>query len=97
MVTNLKNFGYSEMLIEKLVDVFIVSVADPDLQIRGGGGGGGYPDPEIKGGCSLLASVWSKNKGGWPPQGPPLDLPLCIALEPYIMQLWCKKQRGQAP
>ena len=29
------------------------SVADPDLQIRGGGGGGGqgggHPDPEIRG------------------------------------------------
>ena len=33
------------------------SVADPDLQIRGGGGGG--------------VSVWSKNKGeAWFPRGP---------------------------
>ena len=52
MVTNLDNFGYSEMLIEKLVDVFIVSVVDPDLQIRGGGGG--HPDPEPQFGLSLV-------------------------------------------
>ena len=25
------------------------SVADPDLQIRGGGGGGGHPHPEMTG------------------------------------------------
>ena len=42
------------------------SVADPDLQIRGGGGGGG-PNPEIKGGggrsfSALRASVWFINK-----------------------------------
>ena len=36
------------------------SVADPDLQIRGGGGGVG-------------ASVWSKNKGA-PPLDPPLSI-----------------------
>ena len=40
------------------------SVADPDLQIRGGGG---HPDPEIRGGpvnfFGLQASFWSKNKG----------------------------------
>ena len=26
----------------------LISVADPDLQIRGRGGGGGHPDPEIR-------------------------------------------------
>ena len=30
-----------------------ISVADPDLQIRGGGEGGGHPDPEIRGGPGL--------------------------------------------
>ena len=52
-----------------------VTVADPDLQIRGGGG---HPDPDIKGGRSqknffsaLRTSVWSKNK-----EGPSLDRPL---------------------
>ena len=55
----------------------LYSVADPDLQIRGGcvcgggGEGGGHPDPEISGGpvskkiiSALGASVWSKNKWG---------------------------------
>ena len=32
------------------------TVADPDLQIRGGGGGGGHPDPEIR------AGGWSEKK-----------------------------------
>ena len=42
------------------------TVADPDLQIKGGGGGGGgggHPDPEI------FRPVWSKNKGGAGPPG----------------------------
>ena len=64
------------------------TVADPDLQIRGGGGGkGGHPDPEIRGEggwspkkffSALQASVWSKNKGGGgrAPWAPPLDPPL---------------------
>ena len=29
------------------------SVADPNLQIRGGAGGGGHPDPEKRGGAGL--------------------------------------------
>ena len=41
------------------------TVADPDLQIRGGGGGG-HPDPEV------FRPVWSKNKGE---AGPPGHLP----------------------
>ena len=52
-----------------------LSVADPDLQIRGGGGGGGGGSRGRGGGGggggtiskkifpALLASVWSKNKG----------------------------------
>ena len=30
-----------------------MTVADPDLQIRGDGGGGGHADPEIKWGPGL--------------------------------------------
>ena len=58
-----------------------VAVADADLQIRGGGGGGvwGSSNPGIRGEggarlqkifSALLASVWSKNKGGVGPPGP---------------------------
>jgi len=55
------------------------TVADLDLQIKGGGRDG-HPDREIRGGgrsqkkffSVLRASVWSKNKGG---QGPPGPLP----------------------
>ena len=62
-----------------MVTPYPVSVADPDLQIRGGGS---HPDPEMRCGgevskiyfLALWASVWSKN-GGW---GPLLDLPLCL-------------------
>ena len=60
-----------------------LSVADPDLQIRGRFG---HPDPEIRGEgpglkkklfSALRTSVWSENKGGGPgPQAPPLDPPL---------------------
>ena len=36
-----------------------ITVAVPDLQIRGGGGGGsGYPDQEIKGGEVLKIFFW---------------------------------------
>ena len=56
------------------------TVADLDLQIRGGGRGAGHPDPEIRGGpvskkiffSVLRASVWSKNKGGPGPAPAPL-------------------------
>ena len=49
-------------------DCNLKSVADPDLQIRGGGRGGGHPDPEIRGVgavskknfSALRASFWSK-------------------------------------
>ena len=50
---------------------FLITVPDPDLEIREGGGGG-HPDPEIVGTPSpkffsaLRASVWSKNKGDGP-------------------------------
>ena len=60
------------------------TVADPDLQIRGGGVCN-HPDPEITEGGGLpkkffgplgAASVWSKNKrGARASQAPPLDLP----------------------
>ena len=56
-------------------------MADPDLQIRRGGG---HPHAEITGGggsqkklpSALRVSVWSKNKRGRAPRGPPLDPPL---------------------
>ena len=62
-----------------------VSVANPDLQIRGSNG---HPDPEIRGRgegggrspkksfSALWASVWSTNKEDQAPGAPPLDLPL---------------------
>ena len=49
--------------------VEFITVADPDLQIKGGGGSS-HLDPEIRGGglqkifSALQTSVWSKNKGG---------------------------------
>ena len=57
------------------------TVADADLQIRGAGrsstpwdkGGGGGLQKIFS---ALQASFWSKNKGGRPPQAPPLDPPL---------------------
>ena len=65
-----------------------ITVADPDLQIRGGGGG--QPDSDIRG-ClvapkfffsALWASFWSKNKGRVrTPWAPPLDPPLYYIAE----------------
>ena len=67
------------------------TVADSDLQIRGGaviqtlryGGGGGLkkknfaPPPKKKKISAVRTSVWSKNKGGgWAPRTPLLDPPL---------------------
>ena len=52
------------------------------LDEEGGGGGGGHPDPDIRGQSpkknfsALLASVWSKDRGGQAPWAPFLDLPL---------------------
>lgn len=44
----------------------IITVTDPERQIRGGGGGGGHTDPEISGGAVskkiFRASIWSKTK-----------------------------------
>ena len=55
--------------------VTVISVADPDLQIRGGA-------PVSKKIFSVLwASFWSKNRGvGWAPLVPPLDPPLNLEL-----------------
>ena len=60
-----------------MIVIVLVTVADPDLQMKGGGEGGGHPDPEIRGAVSkkyilaFRASVWSKDKEGgqapWPP------------------------------
>ena len=38
------------------------SVADPDLELRGGGGGGIFP--------SVISSLFTQNKGGPGPPGP---------------------------
>ena len=46
------------------------TVADPDLQIRGGGGG-----VSKKFFSALHGLIWSKNKGGPGPPGPPGPLP----------------------
>ena len=61
------------------------TVADPDLQIRGGRGG--HPHPEIRGGWSqkklfsaLRASVWSNNKRGTGPSTPLPWIRHCITL-----------------
>ena len=59
------------------------SVADPDLQIRGGGGGG-HPDPEISRGAQSPKKFFRlfgphfdrKIRGGRAPRAPPLDPPL---------------------
>ena len=61
---------------------------------KGGRGGGCHPDPEIRGGgmawsqeifLALWASVWSKNRGGWPP-GPLLWIRYCSCV--YIINCW---------
>ena len=64
-----------------------ISVADPDLQIRGGGGEGGHSDPEIRGEggpkfffTAFRGSVCSKNKGGGGGRAPALDAPLHLTL-----------------
>ena len=36
----------------------VCTLADPELQIRGGGGGGSHPDPEIRGGPGLPENVF---------------------------------------
>ena len=46
-----------------------LTVADPELQIRGGWGGPAHPDPEVRGvggggGLVSIWSVWSKHEGG---------------------------------
>ena len=63
----------------------MITVEDPDLQIRMGEGGG-HPDPEMRGGGAAskrifvgpLGFIWSKNKGGGGagPWAPPLDRPM---------------------
>ena len=65
-------FGIWLILIKSEV-LIMTAVADPDLQIRGprssrsrhkGWGGGAVSKKKFS---ALLASVWSKNKGGAPP------------------------------
>ena len=53
----------------------IITVADPELQIRGGGGGGGHTDPEIREGVRSLKKFFGpqfglKIKGSPSPPGP---------------------------
>lgn len=67
-----------------------MTVAGPDLQIRGDGGGGGHADPEIKRGPGLnfffrpfLAQFGLKLSGGGPPLAPPVD-PASALSEPYF-------------
>ena len=66
-----------------------LTVADPDLQMRGGGRNG-HPDPEIRRGTiskkkisAIRVSVWSKNKAGGTPR------PL-----PWISQLYLMHERS---
>ena len=74
-------------------------MANPELQIRGGGGSG-HPDPEMRGGGTVLknvfsalrASVWSKNKGRPPSLDPPVSRnPNCFQMffKMYAMQMAC--------
>ena len=52
-----KLYPYGFRACAKAIGIVWTTVADPDLQIRGGGeGGGDHPDPEIRGGA-----VSSKN------------------------------------
>ena len=71
-----------------------MSVADPDLQLRGGG----HPEPEIKGGSlqnnflALRASFSSKNNGGgqttWaPPLDPPLSVVALVSVVFVVLEL----------
>ena len=76
----------------------LLTVADPDLQIRGEGvvirtlrkGGGGQSQKQIL--SALRASIWSKNKGA-PGRAPPLNPPLINAdvrgiYQTYFMTLF---------
>ena len=64
-----------------------ITVADPDLQIRGD-----HPDPEIKRGpclnffSALRASVWSKTKWGRPPSDPSRGSATALS-EPYFYSM----------
>ena len=59
--------------------MYYITVADPDLQIRGVGGGGGKGVSK-KIFSAFQASVWSKNKGeGSPALDPPLHNHLSIS------------------
>ena len=61
--------------------MYLRTVADPDVRIRGVLG---HPDHDIRGGggrkkktfSALRASVRPKKKGRWAPPAPPLDPPL---------------------
>ena len=61
-----------------------ITVADPDLQIRGD-----HPDPEMKSWpgfnffSALRASVWSKTKCGRPPSGLSRGSPTALS-EPFF-------------
>ena len=70
---------------------YFITVANPDLQIRGGGGvtsrRGDKGGPSLKKNIfsALWASFWSKNKGPW---APPLDPPLYyIAARPQASSI----------
>ena len=71
----------------------LLTVADPDLQIRGEGvvirtlrkGGGGQSQKQIL--SALQASIWSKNKGA-PGRAPALDPPLINAYVRGIHQTY---------
>ena len=52
------------------------SVADPDLELRGGGGGGLDVLALLARFPSVISSFFTQNKGGQAPQAPPLDPPL---------------------
>ena len=67
----------------------LITVADPDLEIRGGrgghpdleirGGGGGHPDPEIRKGAGLKKNFSALRASVWSQirgGGPFLDPPL---------------------
>lgn len=69
------------------MDISLVSVADPDLELRGRGGGGGVLDllALLAFFPSVISSFFSQNKGGaWVPRAPPLDRPLSLTLSDVV-------------
>ena len=69
------------LAMARTVGLRTVSVADPDLELRGWGGGGGGGGLDLLALAAIFSSVISslpKIRGGRAPRAPPLDRPLSL-------------------